>query len=142
MHLKEGFKPLFMPLYSLSQGELEELKKLLQKNLVKGFISASSAPCAALILIAKKKDGSLRLYVDYRRLNVGIIKNHYQLSLIQDMLIQLKKATWYTKLNICKTFNLLHMAPGDEWKMTFRTREKLFEFLVMPFGLTNTPASF
>src|SRR5436853_7749446 len=89
------------------------------------------------ILFVKKKDGSLRLCVDYRDLNEKTIKNRYPLPLIQETLMQLSKATYFTKLDIRGAYNLIRMAKGDEWKTAFRTRYGLFESLVMPFGLTK-----
>jgi hypothetical protein len=119
-----------------------ELKHWLDKNLSKGFIRTSSSPAAAAILLVKKGDGSLRLVVDYRGINEGTIKNRYPLPLLQDTLMNLSKAKWFTKLDIRGAYNLIRMAEGEEWKTACRTRYGLFESLVMPFGLTNTPATF
>jgi hypothetical protein len=140
--LEDGFQPPFGPLYSLSRPELEELKRWLEENLSKGFIRASSSPAATPILFVKKGDGSLRLIVDYRGINEGTIKNRYPLPLMQDTLMNLSRAKWFTKLDIHGAYNLMRKAEGEEWKTTFRTRYGLFESLVMPFGLTNTPATF
>jgi hypothetical protein len=140
--LKEGFQPPFGPLYSLSRFELEALKKWLEENLKKGFIRASSSPSGAPILFVKKGDGSLRLCVDYRGLNEGTIKNRYPLPLLQETLMRLSKARYFTKLDVRNAYNLLRIAEGEEWKTAFRTRYGLYESLVMPFGLTNAPASF
>ena len=140
--LKEGFTPPFGPLYSLSKPELQALRQWIDENLSKGFIRASSSPAGAPILFVKKKDGSLRLCVDYRGLNEGTIKNRYPLPLIRETLLQLSKARYYTTLDVRGAYNLLRMAEGEEWKTAFRTRYGLFESLVMPFGLTNAPADF
>src|SRR5690606_7659833 len=140
--LKEGFTPPFGPLYSLSHNELKTLREWLDDNLSKGFIRASSSPAGAPILFVKKKDGSLRLCVDYRGINEGTIKNRYPLPLIKETLNQLSRAKIYTTLDIRGAYNLVRMAEGDEWKTAFRTRYGLFESLVMPFGLTNAPATF
>jgi hypothetical protein len=80
--LEDGFQPLFRPLYSLSDPELEELKRWLEENLSKGFIHTSSSLAAMPILFVKKGDGSLRLVVDYRGINKGTIKNRYLLPLM------------------------------------------------------------
>lgn len=140
--LKPDFDPPFGPLYSLNLTELEELKKWLEENLSKGFIRASSSSAGAPILFVKKADGSLRLCVDYRKLNEGTIKNRYPLPLLKETLNRLQKAKVYTKLDVRGAYNLLRVAEGEEWKTAFRTRYGLFESLVMPFGLTNAPASF
>jgi hypothetical protein len=140
--LKEGFTPLFRPIYLLSQTELEALKKWLEENLSKGFIQASSSPASASILFVKKGDSSLQLCVEYQGLNEGTIKSHYPLPLLYETLLWLQKAKYYTKLDIRGAYNLVRMAEGEEWEIAFRIRYGLFESLVMPFGLTNAPASF
>jgi len=114
----------------------------LEENLRKGFIRASSSPAASPILFVKKTDGSLRLYVDYHWLNEGTIKNRYPLPLLQETLMQLSKAKYFTTLDIHGAYNLVCMAEGKEWKMAFQTRYGLFESLVMPFGLTNALSDF
>ena len=98
--LKEGFQPPFGPLYTCSRAELETLKAWLEENLSKGFIRASSSPAGAPVLFAKKKDGTLRICVDYRGLNEGTIKNRYPLPLIQETLAQFQKAKYYTTLDV------------------------------------------
>jgi transposase InsO family protein len=140
--LREGFTPPYGPLYSMSRTELQTLKDWLEENLSKGFIRASSSPAASPILFVKKTDGSLRLCVDYRGLNAGTIKNRYPLPLLQETLMRLSKAKYFTTLDIRGAYNLVRMAEGEEWKTAFRTRYGLFESLVMPFGLTNAPSDF
>ena len=130
------------PLYSISREELEVLKKYLTENLNKGFIQASSSPAAAPVLFVKKPEGGLCFCVDYRALNTITIKNCYPLPLIREMLDQLCKAVWYTKLDIVGAFNCIRMKEGEEWKTVFRTHSDLYEYLVMPFGLANTPSTF
>jgi len=140
--LREGFTPPFGPLYSMSRTELQTLKEWLEENLSKGSIRASSSPAASPILFVKKSDRSLRLCVDYRGLNAGTIKNRYPLPLLQETLMRLSKAKYFTTLDIRRAYNLVRMAEGEEWKMAFRTRYGLFESLVMPFGLMNAPSDF
>jgi len=140
--LREGFKPPFGLLYSMSRTELQTLKDWFEENLSKGFIRASSSPAASPIFFVKKTDGSLRLCVDYRGLNAGTIKNRYPLPLLQETLMRLSKAKYFMTLDICGAYNLVQMAEGEEWKMAFRTCYRLFESLVMPFGLTNAPSDF
>jgi hypothetical protein len=140
--LKEGTTPPYGPLYSMSRNELLAMKEFIEENLPKGFIRSSSSPAGAPCLFVKKADGSLRLCNDYRGLNEITIKNRYPLPLIQETLMRLQKARWYTKLDLRGAYNLLRIAEGEEWKTAFRTRYGHFEYLVMPFGLTNAPASF
>ena len=140
--LEDGKNPPFGPLYSLSELELKTLSEWIEENLSKGFIRASQSPAGAPILFVKKKDGSLRLCVDYRGLNKVTIKNRYPLPLIPEALDRLKHAKVFTKLDLRGAYNLVRIKEGDEWKTAFRTRYGHFECLVMPFGLTNAPAAF
>ena len=132
----------FGPIYSLSDLELKALSTWLKENLDKGFNQPSTSPAGAPILFVKKKNGSLRLCVDYRALNNITIKNRYPLPLIAEALDRLRSATIFTKLDLRGAYNLVRVKEGDEWKTALRTRYGHFECLVMPFGLTNAPAVF
>ena len=130
------------PMYSLSAVEQKALREFLDENINSGFIRQSASPHGAPILFVKKKDGSLRLCVDYRALNKISKKDRYPLPLISDLLHSPGKARLYTKIDLRHAYHLVRIAEGDEWKTTFRTRYGSFEWLVMPFGLTNAPAAF
>jgi hypothetical protein len=142
IHLIEGSTPPYGPIYSLSETELKQLRDYLDDHLAKGFIRPSKSPAASPILFALKKDGNLRLCVDYRKLNAITKKDRYPLPLLTDLLDRLRDASIYTKIDLRGAYNLLRIAEGDEWKTAFRTRYGSYEYLVMPFGLTNAPASF
>jgi hypothetical protein len=129
-------------LYTLSQKELEALREYIDENLKKGFIRRSESPAGAPVLFVPKKDGVLRLCVDYRALNSITIKNRCPLPLISETLDRLRTAKYFTKLDLKGAYNLVRVASGDEWKTAFRTRYGHFEYTVMPFGLTNAPATF
>ncbi|KAJ1576665.1 hypothetical protein NDA11_003993 [Ustilago hordei] len=94
------------------------------------------------VLFVPKKDGGLRLCVDYRGLNEITVKNRAPLPLIEEQLFLLRKARIYTKLDLRAAYNLIRIAKGDEWKTAFGTQLGLYEYLVMPFGLANAPAHF
>jgi len=96
----------------------------------------------APVFFIKKKDGSLRLVQDYRALNSMTVKNKYPLPLISELVSQLHRARYFTKLDVRWSFNNVCIKPGDEWKAAFRTNRGLFEPLVMFFGMTNSPATF
>ena len=128
----EGDKPLTPGrLYSLSPAELDALRDFIDKNLSAGFIRQSSSPHGAPIVFAKKKDGSLRLCVDFRALNRITKKDHYPLPLISDLLNAPGKARIYSKIDLRHAYHLVRIAEGDEWKTTFRTRYGSFEWLVI-----------
>ena len=118
------------------------LLQYVDEHLAKGFIQHSKSPAGAPVFFVKKKDGSLRLCVDYCGLNSITVKNHYPLPLISTLLDQLASARIYTKIDLQGANNLIHIKSGDEWKTAFQTRYGHFEYTVMPFGLTNAPTAF
>ena len=142
IRLKDNSSLFYGPLYSLNEVEREELKKYLKENMEKGFIRKSTYPAGAPILFVKKKDWSLRLCVDYRKLNNITIRNSYPLPLISDLLDRVKESKIFTRLDLKSAYNLVRIKKGDEYKTAFRTRYSHYEYLVMPFGLRNAPATF
>src|SRR2546429_350145 len=138
----DGGTPPFGPLYNLSATELQVLRDYIKDNLRRGFIRHSSSPAGAPILFAKKKDGSLRLCVDYRGLNKFTVKNRYPLPLITEAIDRLQHARYFTKVDVRQAYHRLRMRKGHEWKTAFRTRYGHFEYCVMPIGLVNGPATF
>ncbi|KAJ1596855.1 hypothetical protein NDA11_004395 [Ustilago hordei] len=142
LELIEGGKPPQGPLYLKGPKEMSELRRYLDENLEKGFIRPSKSPARSPVLFVPKKDGGLRLCVDYRGLNEITIKNRAPLPLIEEQLFLLRKARIYTKLDLRAAYNLIRVAKGDEWKTAFGTQLGLYEYLVMPFGLANAPAHF
>src|SRR5882724_8554096 len=113
--LDEGTAPPFGPIYSLSQEELAALCKFIDENLATGFIRPSWSPHGALVLFIWKKDGSLRLCVDFRGLNRISKKDQYPLPLISDLLATPQKARIYTKINLQHAYHLVQLSSGDEW---------------------------
>lgn len=139
--LEKGSEPPFGPIYGLSANELKVLKGYIDENLEKGFIRHSTSSAGSPVLFAPKKDGSLRLCIDYRKLNEMTIKDRYALPLANELRDRLGQAKIFTKLDLRGAYNLIRMKEGEEWKTAFRTRYGHFEYLVMPFGLTNAPAT-
>ena len=95
-----------------------------------------------LVSFVKKKDGTLRMYIDYRQVNKVTVKNKYPLSIIEDLFDQLKGASVFSKIDLRSGYYQLRVKDVDVLKTAFRTRYGNYELLVMPFGLTNAPASF
>ncbi|GJZ05549.1 putative reverse transcriptase domain-containing protein [Tanacetum coccineum] len=114
IELVPGAAPVARAPYRLALSELRELADQLQELSEKGFILPSSSPWGAPVLFVKKKDGSFRMYIDYRELNMLTVKNRYPLPRIDDLFDQLQGSSVYGH----------------------------YEFQVMSFGLTNAPAVF
>jgi hypothetical protein len=122
--------------------ELAELKIQLQELLDKGYIRPSSSPWGSPALFVKKKDGSLRMCVDYRPLNAVTIKNLCSLPHIDVLFNQLAGAQVFSKIDLRSSYHQIKIRASDDPKTAFSTRYGLYEFLVMSFGLTNAPAYF
>ncbi|KAG8491072.1 hypothetical protein CXB51_014218 [Gossypium anomalum] len=142
IELIPGTTPISIAPYRMAPTELKELKSQLQELTDKGFVRPSFLPWGAPVLFVKKKDGSMRLCVDYWQLNKVTIKNKYPLPRIDDLFDQLKGATWFSKIDLRSGYYQLRVKESDVPKTAFRTRYGHYEFLVMPFGLTNVPAVF
>lgn len=142
IELIDGETPPYGPIYPLSQRELQVLRQYINENLECGRIRPSKSPAGAPILFVPKKDGGLRLCVDYRGLNKITVKNRYPLPLVSEILDRLAGAKFFTKIDIQDAYYRIRLREGDEWKTAFRTRYGHFEYLVVPFGLTNAPATF
>ncbi|KAM0708837.1 hypothetical protein Q7P35_005490 [Cladosporium inversicolor] len=140
--LEPNERPPFRPLYNLSVKELAVLREYIEQALKNGWIKRSVSEAGAPILFVPKKDGSLRLCVDYRGLNAITKKNRHPLPLISETLDRLGRATVFSALDLKDAYHRIPIKRGDEWKTAFRTRYSHFEYCVMPFGLTNALATF
>ncbi|GJU02588.1 reverse transcriptase domain-containing protein [Tanacetum coccineum] len=140
--LVPGAAPVARAPYRLAPSEMKELADQLQELSDKGFIRPSSSPWGAPVLFVKKKDGSLRMCIDYRELNKLTVKNRYPLPRIDDLFDQLQGSSVYSKIDLRSGYHQLRVREEDISKTAFRTRYGHYEFQVMPFGLTNAPAVF
>ena len=140
--LVPGTSAISIPPYRMAPAELKELKAQLEDLQFRGFIRPSTSPWGAPVLFAKKKDGSLRLCIDYRKLNHVTVKNKYPLPRIEDLFDQLRGSSCFSKIDLRSGYHQLRVRECDISKTDFRSRYGHFEFLVMPFGLTNAPAAF
>ncbi|GJU95872.1 putative reverse transcriptase domain-containing protein [Tanacetum coccineum] len=140
--LVPGATPIAKSPYRLAPSEMQELSRQLQELQDKGFIRPSYSPWGAPVLFVKKKDGSLRMCIDYRELNKLTVKNRYPLLRIDDLFDQLQGSRNFSKIDLRSGYHQLRVHEDDIPKTAFRTRYRHFEFTVMPFGLTNAPAVF
>lgn len=129
-------------IYRQGHKELAEVKRQISEYLRQGQIRSSTSAFGAPILLVKKKDGSMRMCVDYRGLNQITLKNTYPLPRIDDLFDRLYDARFFTKLDLYSGYHQVAIAPEDTHKTAFTSRYGTYEFLVMPFGLTNAPATF
>ncbi len=137
-----GVAPPTKAPYRMSHEELKELKVQLEELLAKGYIKPNKSPYGALVLFVQKKDGTLRMCVDYRALNKAMVKTRYLLLRINDLFDRLSGAKVFSRIDLRSGYYQIQITEGDEKKTACRTRYGSYEFLVMFFGLTNTPATF
>ncbi|GBN25305.1 Retrovirus-related Pol polyprotein from transposon 297 [Araneus ventricosus] len=123
----------------LARKEAEHLVKEMVDN---GIIEESSGPWASPIVLVKKKDGSTRFCVDYRKLNEITKKDSYPLPRIDDTLDALNGSQWFTTLDLKSGYWQVEVRPEDRKKTDFTTGQELWQFKVMPFELCNAPATF
>jgi hypothetical protein len=128
--------------YRMSHEEFKELKVQLKELLTKGYIKPSKSLYGALVLFVHKKDGTLRMCVDYRALNKATVKNQYPLLRINDLFDRLSGTKVFSRIDLRSGYYQIRIAEGDEEKTICRTRYGSYEFMVMPFGLTNAPTTF
>ena len=111
--------------------------------LAKGFIRLLLSPAALSVLFILKNNDpiTLRLCINYRKLNDITIKDKYPFPLINKTLYQIAGVKYFTYLNLYHAYHLIRIYEGDKWKTAFRTKYSLFKYLVIPFGLTNAPTT-
>ena len=121
----------------------DEVKKHIQEMLTVGAIRHSNSPWASNIVLVRKKDGKLRMCIDYRKLNARTIRDAYSIPLIEATLDRLSGAKWFSTLDMQAGYWQIQMAEADKQKTAFTVGNLgFFEAERMPFGLTNAPATF
>jgi hypothetical protein len=140
--LEPGSKPPAKRLYRLSPAELIEVKRQIKDLLMKGFIEPSTGPFGSPILFVAKKDGTLRMVIDYRAVNRITIRNRYPLPRIEDLFDSLQGATVFSSLDLQSGYHQLRIAPEDIPKTAFVTPVGTYQFKVLAQGLCNSPAVF
>ncbi|XP_048630596.1 uncharacterized protein LOC125603957 [Brassica napus] len=131
INLEPEAKPITKAPYHMAPAEFAKLKKQLEDIMEKGFIRPSSSPWGAPVLFVKKKDGSMRLCIDYRRINNITIKDKYPLPRIDELLDKLRGGSWFSKIDLALGYHQIPISEGDVTKTAFRTRYGQYEFVVM-----------
>ena len=129
-------------IYPLTTQEKEALRKWLDEELKKGYITKSKSPYASPFFFIKKKDGKLRPVQDYQKLNEQTIWDTYPLPLIPDLIQQIEDAWVFTKFDVRWGYNNIRIKEGDQWKAAFKTCFGTFQPEVMYFGMSNSPPTF
>lgn len=126
----------------MSPLEVQEARKQVEEYVQKGYIHPSDSPNGAAILFACKKNGKLRMCIDYQALNNINRRNSYPLPRIDKLLESLQGASYFSKLDLASGYHQIQIAEVDISKTVFNTRYGHYKWVVMSFGLTNAPATF
>jgi len=129
-------------LYLMLNHKLQKIKKYLEENSKKKFITLSKASFASSILFVEKKDDSLRFYMNYWKLNALIKRDRYSILLIDEVLAQIQDSKYLTQFNIIIAFNKLCMSIESENLITFITFFDIYKYKVMLFELINESTFF
>src|SRR4051812_45471662 len=140
--LMPGTAPISRRPYKMAPRELAELKIQLEALLAKGFIHPSSSPWGCPVLFVTKKDGTERMCVDYRPLNLATIKNKYPLPRINDLYDQLAGSSVFSKIVLRLVYKKNKIRTKDIPKPLFPPRYGLYDYPFISFGLTTPPATF
>jgi hypothetical protein len=142
IELEAGPTPVITAPYRHPKKFKDEIEKAIKELLAMGRIRPSKIPFASSVVLVLKKDGTLRMCIDYRALNKKTIKNRYPIPRIDKLMDELHGAVFFTKIDLHSGYHQISIREQDIEKTVFRCHFGHFEFLVMPFGLTNAPATF
>ena len=135
-------RPIKSSPYRVSQLQREEIETQISNMLSQNVIQPSSSPWSSPVVLVKKKDGTTRFCVDYRKLNAVTRKDSYPLPRIDDALDALSGSQFFTTLDLQSGYHQVAMHPSSREKTAFVSHAGLFEYNVMSFGLTNAPPTF
>lgn len=128
--------------FKMSPLELDELRRQLAELQTLGLIEPSNSPWGAPVLFVRKKDGSMRLCIDYRALNAVTRRNAHPLPRIDECLERLGGARFFSSIDLKSGYHQVRIRPEDVPKTAFNTRYGAWQWKVLPFGLTNAPPTF
>ena len=138
----QDHRPIRQPLRRHPFKHLDLIDAEVAKMQEHGIVEAAASPWASNVVLVRKKDGSVRLCIDYRRINSITYKDSYPLPLIDNCLTALSGASWFSTLDLRSGYYNIPIAEEDRDKSAFVTRSGCFRFTVMPFGMTCAPSVF
>jgi transposase InsO family protein len=142
INLITGSQPCNSPPFRYTPARRQIIEENLTEMIKQGIISPSKSPWASPVILAPKKDGSLRFCIDYRKVNSMTVRDAYPIPRIDDTLDSLQEAKFVSTLDLRSGYWQVEMDKNSQEKTAFVTHKGLFQFNVMPFGLTNAPATF
>ena len=134
--------PVTRKAYMLPYALREKVRLEIDNMLEAGIAEKSNSPYASPIVVVPKKDSSIRLCVDYRRLNEITIFDPQPMPKLEDVINKLGKAKYLSKLDLTKGFWQIPLSNGAKAKSAFITPFGHYQFTVMPFGMVNSSATF
>ena len=134
--------PIYTPPYRVSYRDEQVQRDEISKLLRQGVIEESASPWSSPIVLVRKKDGSVRFCVDFRKLNNVTVKDAFPIPRIDDMFDHLSEAQYYTTIDFKSGYFQVALDPKDRPKTAFSTRDQHYQFTVLPQGVTNGPPAF
>ena len=128
--------------YRLAPAWRDQLREEVQALVEQGILKPSLSPWSSPMVPVRKPDGTVRLCIDFRRVNGITVPDPFQIPLIEDLLDSLSEAKYLSKLDMTKGFYQIPVEPSDQDKMAFCTPWGKYSFTRMPFGLRNASATF
>ena len=138
----EGAMPISQPPRKIPLAKKDEAEGAVQEMRRQGVIEQSTSPWSSPVVLVRKKDGTNRFCVDYRKLNAVTKKDSYPLPIIDSTLDALMGSSWFSTLDLKSGYWQVEVNEADQAKSAFSTGRGLWQFKVLPFGLCNAPATF
>ena len=142
-HIRTGnANPIRLPPYRIPHAYRDAVKEEIEEMLAQGLIEPSTSEWSAPVVLVKKKDGSMRLCVDYRRLNGVSETDAYPMPRIDELIDRLGKSCFISTIDLTRGYWQVPVTEEARSKTAFSTPYGLYQFNVMPFGLQGAPATF